>query len=30
VAREECNKWWDPELVEQIIDGLRKAGLEIG
>ena len=29
VAREECNKWWDPELVEQIIDGLRKAGLEI-
>ena len=28
-AREECAKWWDPELVEQIIDGLRKAGLEI-
>jgi TolB-like protein/Tfp pilus assembly protein PilF len=29
VAREECSKWWQPELVEQIIDGLRKAGLEI-
>ena len=29
VAREECRKWWDPDLVEQIIDGLRKAGLEI-
>ena len=29
VAREECAKWWDPELVEQIIDGLRKAGMEI-
>jgi adenylate cyclase len=29
VAREECGKWWDPELVEQIVDGLRKAGLEI-
>ena len=24
-----CRKWYDPELVEQIIDGLRKAGLEI-
>ena len=29
VARQECSKWWQPELVEQIIDGLRKAGLEI-
>jgi len=29
VAREECSKWWQPDLVEQIIDGLRKAGLEI-
>jgi adenylate cyclase len=29
VAREECAKWWDAELVEQILDGLRKAGLEI-
>jgi TolB-like protein len=29
VAREELGKWWDPELVEHLIDGLRKAGLEI-
>jgi serine/threonine protein kinase/Tfp pilus assembly protein PilF len=29
VAREECRKWWEPDLVEQIIDGLRKAGIEI-
>ena len=29
VAREEVAKWWDPELVEHLIDGLRKAGLEI-
>jgi TolB-like protein/tetratricopeptide (TPR) repeat protein len=29
IVREECGKWWDPELVEQLIDGLRKAGLEI-
>jgi hypothetical protein len=29
VAREELGKWWDPELVGHIIDGLRKAGLEI-
>jgi TolB-like protein/Tfp pilus assembly protein PilF len=29
MAREECSKWWQPDLVEQIIDGLRKAGLEI-
>jgi TolB-like protein/Flp pilus assembly protein TadD len=29
-AREECGKWWEPELVEQILDGLRKAGMEIG
>jgi TolB-like protein/tetratricopeptide (TPR) repeat protein len=28
-AREELGKWWDPELIEQLIDGLRKAGLEI-
>ena len=28
-AREECRKWWDAELVEQILEGLRKAGLEI-
>jgi TolB-like protein len=29
VAREELGKWWDPELTEHLIDGLRKAGLEI-
>src|ERR1700730_12446560 len=29
VVREELDKWWRPELVEQLIDGLRKAGLEI-
>jgi tetratricopeptide (TPR) repeat protein len=29
VAREELAKWWEPELVEHLIDGLRKAGLEI-
>jgi TolB-like protein len=29
IAREEFEKWWRPELVEQLIDGLRKAGLEI-
>jgi TolB-like protein len=30
VAREELAKWWDPQLVEHLIDGLSKAGLEIG
>jgi tetratricopeptide (TPR) repeat protein len=30
IAREELGKWWDPALVEHLIDGLRKAGLEIG
>jgi len=29
VAREELGKFWDPELVQHLIDGLRKAGLEI-
>ena len=29
VAKGECAKWWEPDLVEQILDGLRKAGLEI-
>jgi serine/threonine protein kinase len=29
VARDELRKWWDPELVEHLIEGLRKAGLEI-
>ena len=28
-AREELGKWWDAELVEHLVDGLRKAGLEI-
>ena len=23
------NQWWSPEYVEQLIDGWRKAGLEI-
>ena len=29
VARLELRKWWDPELTEHLIDGLRKSGLEI-
>ena len=29
IARNEFGKWYLPELVEQLIDGLRKAGLEI-
>jgi serine/threonine protein kinase/tetratricopeptide (TPR) repeat protein len=29
VAHEELGKWWDRVLVEHILDGLRKAGLEI-
>jgi tetratricopeptide (TPR) repeat protein len=28
-ARQEYAKWYDPALIEQIIDGLRKAGLDI-
>jgi len=28
-VREECRKWWDVDLVEQILDGLNKAGMEI-
>jgi len=24
---EECSKWWNPDLVNQIVEGLRKAGL---
>ena len=28
-GREDLGKWYPPELVEQLIDGLRKAGLEI-
>jgi adenylate cyclase len=29
-ARADLGKWLDPELVEHLVDGLRKAGLEIG
>ena len=29
VARELHGRWIDPDLVEQLMDGLRKAGLEI-
>jgi len=29
VAREELGKWWDQLLVEHLLEGLRKAGLEI-
>ena len=28
-AREELGKWWDAKFVEHLIDGLRKAGLEV-
>ena len=28
-ARDELGRWFDPELVEHLVDGLRKAGLEI-
>jgi hypothetical protein len=28
-ARYEYAKWYEPEEIEHIIDGLRKAGLEI-
>jgi hypothetical protein len=29
IVRQEFKKWWDSEYVESVIDGLRKAGLEI-
>jgi hypothetical protein len=29
VARELHGRWIEPDLVEQLMDGLRKAGLEI-
>jgi serine/threonine protein kinase/tetratricopeptide (TPR) repeat protein len=29
IAREELGKWWHVELVEHLVDGLRKAGLDI-
>jgi TolB-like protein len=28
-AREECLKWWQPEFVEKLLEGLGKAGLKI-
>lgn len=28
-ARQEYGKWYDEEHVEQVIDGLRKAGMKI-
>jgi hypothetical protein len=28
-GRDELRKWWDAELTEHLIEGLRKAGLEI-
>jgi hypothetical protein len=28
-AREDLGKWWDAELVEHLIEGLRKAGIEV-
>lgn len=30
VWHEELSKWWDAKLVEHLVDGLRKAGLDIG
>ncbi len=29
-ARKDIEKWWEPAYVERLIDGWRKAGLEIG
>ncbi|HWQ36716.1 MAG TPA: protein kinase [Blastocatellia bacterium] len=29
LAREQCGRWFDAELTEHLIEGLRKAGLEI-
>jgi serine/threonine protein kinase len=26
-ARQECEKWWQPEMVEKLVEGLHKAGL---
>ena len=28
-SREDLAIWWEPDLVEHLIDGLRKAGLQI-
>ena len=30
MARQELGKWWDLDLTEHLIEGLRKAGLDIG
>jgi hypothetical protein len=29
IARDQFGRWYLPELVEHLIDGLRKAGVEI-
>jgi TolB-like protein/Tfp pilus assembly protein PilF len=29
IARDELEKWWQPEMIEQLVADLRKAGLEI-
>ena len=29
-TEEECSKWWNPDLVDQIVEGLSKAGLRKG
>ena len=29
VAREELGKWWDAELIEHLVDGLHKSGLDV-
>ncbi|HZP16692.1 MAG TPA: protein kinase [Terriglobales bacterium] len=29
VGRTELEKWWDPELIEHLLEGLRQAGLEV-
>jgi TolB-like protein/Tfp pilus assembly protein PilF len=29
-TEEECSKWWNPDLADQIVEGLRKAGLSKG
>jgi len=29
IARTECEKWWQPDLVDRVLDGLRKAGLQL-
>jgi hypothetical protein len=29
VARDELAKWWQPELAEHLLEGLRKAGMKV-